>query len=51
MKSRPIVANIHKLSQFKDISSKEFRDGVRELTGQVNEFLYGRDDEESDDLD
>ncbi len=44
MQSRPIVANIYKLSRSKDVSSKEFRDAVRELKSQVNGLLYGWDD-------
>ena len=51
MQSRPIVANIYKLSRSKDVSSKDFRDGVRELKRQVNGLLYGVDDEGRDDLD
>ena len=43
MQSRPIVANIYKLSRSKDVSSKNFNDGVRDLRGQVNKFLYGWD--------
>jgi hypothetical protein len=44
MQSRPIVTNIYKLSKSKDVSSKEFRDGVRELKSEVNRFLFGWDD-------
>ena len=51
MQSRPIVANIYKLSRSKDVSSNDFRDGVRELKRQVNELLYGVDDEGRDDFD
>lgn len=51
MQSTPIVSNIYKLSRLKDLSSKEFRDGVRELKSEVNQFLFGWDGEGWDDLD
>ena len=51
MQSKKIVANIYKLSALKDNSSKEFKDGVRELKKQSHGFLYGGYDEGWCDLD